>query len=316
MIIACGISVFSGCGNASDQVASLGTLERDRIELIAESNEPILRIFVVEGQGVEAGEILLTQDAARAQVALKRAQAEVAVARSTLAEAEKGPRQQQITQARSRLTATESATATLRAELDRELALLDRQLISKATIDITEGKYNEAVARQAEAQAVLDELLEGTRSEEIDQARAHHAAALANLQNLEITLARADIIAPVSGTIESLPFEIGERPPSGATVLIMLAEGPTYARVHISEPLRAVLQPGHEASILLDGHPDPLTGKLRWVSSRAAFTPYFSLNQHDRSRLSYVAEIDVVEPADNLPVGIPVEVTFRGLADD
>lgn len=265
---------------------------------------------------METGEILLTQDAARAQVALKRAQAEVAVAHSALAEAEKGPRQQQITRARSRLTATESATATLRAELDRELALLERQLISKASIDITQGKYNEAVARQAEAQAALEELLEGTRSEEIDQARAHHAAALANLQNLEITLARANIIAPVSGTIESLPFEIGERPPSGATVVILLAEGPTYARVHISEPLRAILQPGHQALIQLDGYDDPLAGKLRWVSSRAAFTPYFSLNQHDRSRLSYVAEIDVVGTADNLPVGIPVEVTFRGLADD
>ena len=46
----------------------------------------------------------------------------------------------------------------------------------------------------------------------------------------------------------------------------------------------------------------------------AAFTPYFALSQHDRSRLSYVAEIDLTgEETERLPVGIPVQVTFPDL---
>jgi HlyD family secretion protein len=58
-------------------------------------------------------------------------------------------------------------------------------------------------------------------------------------------------------------------------------------------------------------------GKVRYVSSEAAFTPYYALTQRDRSRLSYLAEIDFTEAsAANLPGGVPVEVTFPDLANN
>jgi HlyD family secretion protein len=34
---------------------------------------------------------------------------------------------------------------------------------------------------------------------------------------------------------------------------------------------------------------------VRWVSSEAAFTPYFALTERDRGRLSYVAKVDIGE---------------------
>ncbi len=71
--------------------------------------------------------------------------------------------------------------------------------------------------------------------------------------------------------------------------------------------------PGAEALIWIDSRQLPLRGNLRWISLDAAFTPYFALNQHDRSGLSYVAEVDVVENDGVLPVGVPVEVSFPGL---
>jgi len=49
---------------------------------------------------------------------------------------------------------------------------------------------------------------------------------------------------------------------------------------------------------------------VRWIANEAAFTPYYALTEHDRSRLSYLAEIDVVEEQGRLPDGVPVEVDF------
>ncbi len=290
--------------------AALGTLERDRIDLIAESNEPIARILVTEGEEVSVGDPLVITDTSRASIALKRAQAEELAARSALLEAESGPRQQQIEQARSRLRAADSITKTTRFELDRAQALVDRQLIARNNVDITQGKYEEALAKQAEINAALQELLAGTRTEEIDQARARHAAADATVENLQITLDRATLVAPVGGRIEALPFEIGERPPAGATVVSLLAQSPTYARIHVSASVRATLETGAPAEIAIDGVDQPLRGRLRWISAQAAFTPYFALNQHDRSHLSYAAEVDVVDSDTHLPIGIPVVVTF------
>lgn len=302
---------LTACEDLGD-LRSLGTLERDRIELVADSDEPITRVLVREGDLVEPGEILVQQDTTRAEIGLNKARADEAAARSALSQAETGPRAQQISQARARLQAATSAAKTARVEYDRDLALIDRNLVSQNNLDLSKGRYDEAAAREREARAALDELLEGTRSEEIDRARATHAAALSNVKDFEIRLERASISSPVTGHVESLPFRVGERPQVGSTVAIVLASGRTFARIHVQEPLRAQLTTGTVAEIWLDGRPTPLAGRLRWISLDAAYTPYFALNQYDRSRLSYVAEVDVVEP-ENLPVGVPVEVTFPGL---
>ena len=302
-----------GCEDFSD-LRSLGTLERDRIQLVADSDEPITRVLVREGDLVELGVILVQQDTTRADIGLSKARADEAVARSALSQAEAGPRAQQISQARARLQAATSAARTARVELDRDLAVAERNLISENTLDISQGRYDEALAREREARAALDEFLEGTRSEEIDQARSAHAAALANVEDLEVSLERASIRSPVSGNVESLPFRIGERPQIGSTVAVVLASGRTYARIHVPEPLRTRLATGTKAEIWLDGRTAPVPGRLRWISLDAAYTPYFALNQHDRSRLSYVAEVDV-EGDENLPVGVPVEVAFPTLTE-
>jgi HlyD family secretion protein len=50
---------------------------------------------------------------------------------------------------------------------------------------------------------------------------------------------------------------------------------------------------------------------VRFVSAEAAFTPYYALTQEDRSRLAYLAEIDLEEnAAADVPTGMPVQVEF------
>jgi HlyD family secretion protein len=305
--------MLQGCELDFGESGSLGTLEKDRIALTAESSESITRIMVEEGEVVKAGTLLIQQDTMRAEVALDRARADRAVARSALAAAEAGPRQQQIAAARARLEAANSSSQTIRIELDRALSLVERKLAPQNQVDLLQGRFDQAVAGVLEATASLDELLEGTRSEIIDQARSRHTASVATVRDLEITLDRASTRAPLDARVEALPFEIGERPNEGATVVVLLASGRTYARVHVAEPLRARLKTGSKAEVRLDGRESPLQGHLRWISSAAAFTPYFALNQHDRSRLSYLAEIDIDSDDTDLPIGVPVEVTFPEL---
>ncbi len=304
------LAMLSACEPSPVDLPVLGTLERDRIELTADSNEPIRAILVREGDRVRADDALLVQDQARAEALLARAQADEATARAALAEAEKGPRAQAITQARARLEATRSARITARHELDRQASLVERNFGVQNQLDILKGRLDEAKAREEEARALLDELLEGTRNERVDQARSQFAAAVANVRSLQINIDRATVRAPVDGQIDAVPFDLGERPAPGVTVAVLLATAPTYARVHIPEPLRTLLKPGDAALVHMDSHPDPLPAVVRWISADASFTPYFALSQHDRTRLSFVAEIDLTDPAADLPIGVPVEVTF------
>jgi HlyD family secretion protein len=97
-------------------------------------------------------------------------------------------------------------------------------------------------------------------------------------------------------------------------VAVMLADGQPYARVFVPEPLRVSVKAGTAMTVRIDGSDRSWQGRVRFISSDAAFTPYFALNQRDRSRLSYLAEVDLVEEdAATLPTGMPVEARLTGM---
>lgn len=307
------VTLVGGCG-LEQQPFAVGTLERDRIELAADSSEPIVDIRVTEGDRVVAGDVLLSQDAALVTARLEAARARRDEAAARLAEARTGPRSQSIAGAEARLAGARSAAATALAELRRLQALEADHYATRNQLDVQQGRYEEARAAEQEARAALDELQEGTRSEVIVQARQAVQAAEAQIRELEIGLRRASVSAPVAGMVEGLPLERGERPRAGQTVAVLRADGPTYARVYIPEPLRTRVSVGTPAQVRIDGQAGARPARVRWVATEAAFTPYYALTQRDRSRLAYLAEVELTErDAAELPVGVPVEVRFPDL---
>ncbi len=314
LLVAGALMLLAGC-DRDDLDYAVGTIERYRIDVVADSGEPVVELHVSEGDPVEPGMPLLVQDPGKLQIALDQAHSEEAVALARLKEAEAGPRAQEIDKARAQLASSKAVLATAENELARQRSLIERNYASESTVNILQGEVDSASARVEEITAQLAELLEGTRSEQIDQARAAYAAAQARVADLSLDMARTVVRAPVSGVVESLPFRLGERPARGQTVISLLSHERIFARVHIPEPLRTRIATGDPALVRVDGHAEDYPGRVRWISSVAAFTPYYALTQHDRSRLAYLAEIDLGEGI-SLPAGVPAEVRFPQLAAD
>jgi HlyD family secretion protein len=68
--------------------------------------------------------------------------------------------------------------------------------------------------------------------------------------------------------------------------------------------------------VRIDGIEGALAARVRSVSQDATYTPYYALTQHDRGRLSYVAELDLTDDAARaLPSGLPVEAEFGAAAE-
>ncbi len=188
------------------------------------------------------------------------------------------------------------------------------KVLTPSALDQAFASRQSAQAERDRAEASLAELKGGTTPEELAQARAAVAESDAAVRRLEVLAARLVVRAPRDGIIEALPYKLGERPPAGATVVVMLADSAPYARVYIPEPIRARVTAGLEARIAIDGLDRTFAGTVRYVASEASFTPYYTLTQRDRSRLSYVAEITLTDPeARELPTGLPVEVDFPTL---
>ncbi len=307
-------ALVAGCEPQPSPLPIVGTLERDRLELVADARERIVEVLVSEGDVVEAGDVLMRLDQSLYDSDLVQARATWDRADQRLAELIRGPRTEQIETARAELEALENTLETARLEYNRVRALVEERVSTEARLDRANGAVKVGTSNVRAAEARLAELLEGTTLEELGQARASVAEAEAIHARIQLLADRLAIHAPRAGRIDAIPYKLGERPPMGATVIVMMADGAPYARVYVPEPLRAAVTPGLAASIVVDGLDRTFAGSVRFVSADAAFTPYYSLTQRDRSRLSYVAEITLTEPAArNLPTGVPVEVDFPSL---
>jgi HlyD family secretion protein len=297
-----------GCAGGGDAV---GTLERDRLELVAEADEPIAEIAVREGDAVAAGDLIVRLAGDRFAALTAGAEGARDRAAARLAELTRGPRAEQIAQARARLAGADGALATAQSELDRTRQLVESGVASSARLDRDRALFDEALARRDAARAELEALVEGTTAEELDQARAALAEAESALQDVRVRASRLEVRAPVAGRVDALPYERGERPRAGAPVAVLLADGAPYARVYVPEALRVRVVPGVAARVRVDGLDEPFAGRVRSVASEASFTPYHALTERDRGRLVFVAEVDLDGgAAAALPTGVPVQVEF------
>ena len=301
-----------GCSPSPDQ--AFGTLEWDRVNSRAPASEIIMDILVQEGDRVNSGDLILRLDNSKIVEQIHEQEARLEEATWYLKELERGPRAQKIAEAEARLKA---AQATLENDLEiynRQVKLYKTDFTSKQQLDITKKNYLNSKEKVKEYTEQLGELLEGTRIEQIQQARSNVASLTAQLKRLNLQLAEYTIRAPRSGVVDSLPFKKGDRPPTQAVVSTLLAGSRPWARVYVPGPHRSKMKPGDDFTIRIDGQEDTFTVRLRSISSDASFTPYYALSERDRSRLSYVAKLDLLdERATELTAGTPVQLILEQL---
>lgn len=307
------ILMLWGCEQGNGPLPIVGTLERDRVEVVAEAREILLEVGVAEGQAVGAGEVIARQDPARARIELDRAVHARDRAMNRLAELERGPRAEEIEEAKANLAGAESRSRIALREHDRVADLVARSLASDSDLDAVRMAMDLAVADRKESAARLEAMLQGTTVEEIRQAEAALAEAEATVADRQLGIDRLTLRAPRDGAIDSVPVEAGDRPQAGDVVAVLLTGDTPFARVYVPAEIRARVAPGMTAVVRADGIDGALNGRVRTVAAEASFTPYFALTERDRSRLAYVAEIELGEDARHLPTGIPVEADFPSL---
>lgn len=299
---------LAGCTRAPAE--ALGTLEYDRITLPAPAAERIVDIAVREGERVEAGARVLTLEHTRGDAQLAAAQADVARQREALDELRNGARAETVAQARANLSAAQAQARDARAYFDRLRPLGGQQLVSQADVDRARAAMGNADGQVAAAQAALDELRNGARPEQVAQAEAALGAAEAQLAAQSYSTERLDVVAPRAGRVDSLPYRLGDEAPIGAPLAVMLVGDQPYARVHVPEPLRAGIEVGDAATVLVGANGERrYSGRVRMIRAEPAFTPYYALTGKDAARLSYLAEVQL-EDAAALPAGLPLRVQF------
>lgn len=305
--------LLSGC-NTSSQSTALGTLERPRITLSSTANETITQVAVHEGEPVKQGQILMQFDVTKMQAQFDRAVAQLNQARAKLNELESGVRSETISQVRAQVNGAKSALAEAEHQLTRANALRKQNLTGEADVDAAKARRDTAKANFLQLSEQLKELSNGTRPEQIEQAKQAVVMAQANVTLAEKNLNDLTLTAPEDGFVDALPWHVGDRVMTGMTALTLLSSTRPFARVYIPAKKLSQLPLGSALEVRIDGVESSITGELRHVRSQPGFTPYFSLSERDRDALMYLSEVHFAKDNDallsNIHSGRAVEVVL------
>ncbi len=301
------LTLFTACGRKSPNVA-LGTLERDRIAHTATVNEVIVALPIEQGSVVAKGDLLVQLDDIFQKAQVSRAEADVAYAEATLEKLQNGERPEDVAAASAKVAGAKAIYKESTSFYARSLDLSQRKALSDADLERAEANRDASLASLQSAEKELLKLTDGTRVEDLRAGEASLESVRAVLASEKKKLADLSIIATRDGILDNLPWNLGERVTAGSPLAIVLAGKAPFARIYVPEPYRVKVKVGDSLLVRVDGLENPITGTVRWIATDPAFTPYYALNKEERSRLMYLAEVQLPDSEAQLPNGLPAQV--------
>ena len=225
----------------------------------------VTSVLVVDNQAVEANDVLLQIDSSPLEITLNRARAQMAVIRTELESlrADYGETvvQEQLAKDKVRY---------LDRRYKRQRKLLKQGLSSEEKHD--EAKHDLQVARreveiiEQRVQRVLAQLA-GNERLPVDQ-HPRYLTAQTTYDQAAVDLKATTIRAPASGIVSNMKLQVGEYAQAGKPVFSLIQNLPIWVEANLKETQLTHIQPGQQATIVVDAYPDKI-----WESVVSSIAP-------------------------------------------
>lgn len=300
-------ALFFSCQKTAPKADAYGNFEADERIVSAEASGKIWSLQIEEGQLLKTGQPVGAIDST--QLVLRREQL-LASIRAIVA---KSPA------IGAQLAVYEKQTAAVRQQLstlEREKRRVENLLKSDAA---TPKQLDDLSAQIESAQRQLDVIGEqrsasdATLSVQKNGLLAEALPLQKQVAQVEDQLTKCRIINPFEGTVMVQYAEAGEVTAFGKPLYKVADVGTMTLRAYVAGDQLSRIQVGQEVKVYVDG-PDGKaiehTGKVRWISPKAEFTPKVVQTKEERVNLVYAVKISVPNAPGTLKMGMPGEVKF------
>jgi len=288
-----------------------GNIEDRSINLAFIISERIKDILVEEGAEVKTGELLATLETVRIQNTINAAKAALEASNQNYLKVKNGPRKEEIDVAKAELTAAEAALENSRTDHARYQELIKNSASSQQLADSAKAKYLSDKAALEASRSRLNELLAGSRDEDIAAAAAQVEEAKVQLAVAEQQLADTKLYAPRDGIVRKRLLEVGEMASPSSPVFSIAQINPKWVRAYLSEPMLVQVKPGSAARVTVDGRSETFEGWVGYISPSAEFTPKNIETTELRTSLMYEVRIMLKDPQNLLKLGSPATVELE-----
>lgn len=302
--------VLAGCARVDEDTVQ-GYVEGQFVHVASSVPGTLETLHVERGASVKAGEPLFELESAPQEAALGEAAQRLAQARASLDDLTKGKRPSEIGAIEAQLQQARAALELAEKESSRQEGLYRSEATTAQELDRARSTRDQSRQRVMQLEAELKTAQLGARNDQI-------AAAEANVRALEATQARAEWElsqtrqeAPQAGLIFDTLYRTGEWVAAGRPVVMLLPPENIKVRAFVPEPRIGAIHAGDPVRVIVDGLPEPVPGRISFISPQAEFTPPVIYSRQSRSKLVFLVEV-VFDPnvAASLHPGQPVDVEF------
>lgn len=265
----------------------------------------VVELLADEGDRVSSGQPLARLDTRNLQTQRQDLVAQRAQAEAQLQELRNGARVEDINNARAAVLELEQEIERSRRQRDRRQFLYKEGAIAFEDFDNVAYDTKILEQRRTQAQSTLQELQNGTRSEQVAAQAARVQQLDAQIQGVDVDIAKSVIIAPFSGRVSDRAIDEGVVINSGAMVLEVVEQGNLEARIGVPEDRATQLRTGtsHTIQIGQSTYPATVTAQLpevdeasRTVTVLLEFAPDVDTQIGQTARLLF----EDIEPTDGI----------------
>ncbi len=299
-------AVFPGFVDEEDLSLS-GYVEAEYVYIASTTSGRIEEIAVQEQQAVSVGDLLFRLDDAQQIAGLAVAQAMASAAQAKADNITTGAREEELEVVRAQLAMALANQKQLTNDLERDQKLMSAGVVADVKVEQVTVALASANAQVEQLEAQIVSMQLPARSAELLSAEANVQAALAEVSSAKTRLESQSIVSPISGTIDSIFYSVGEVSSAGSPTISILPDGPKLAIFFIPEPRLSEFSKGTTVSVNCDGCPEGITASIESIDSQPEFTPPIIYSRDERSRLVFRAEARLGSDT-NLNPGQPVSI--------
>lgn len=254
-------------------------------------------LHVAEGDSLQPGQLIAELDAP--ELATMRAQIA-----AELAEAEAGPRREEIDAARHEWEAIDSELGLARIEEKRARELLESKTSTQAEYDRSAARVRTLERNRDSAKSRLDLLLAGTRPERIAQTKAR-------LAEVDTQIAELRVAAPTNCVVEILSVKAGDVLAPNREIATLLLTQHLWVRVFVPQPWLGHIKTGDPVKLRADAFPErEINGVVEQLSREAEFTPRNVQTVGDRIKQVFGVKIRLTNADGSLHAGMSADAFF------
>jgi len=251
-------------------VKTNGRIEATEIDVSSKYAGRLENVMVDEGNDVKAGQVIARISSPEYEAQLRTAQANVLVARNTLASAEA-----KIAQAQADLVYA-------KGDLERGKQLVDKGWLTKQMYDQRVDRFNTDTATVEAAE------------KQRDAAKSAVEAAQAEVERINSILTDLTILSPRDGRVQYRLHRSGEVVNAGERIVQILDLSDVYMTIYLPAAQAGRLTIGDEARLIVDPYPDSIIpASVSFVATEAQFTPKTVETADEREKLIFRVKLQL-----------------------